>query len=140
MKDRAQLLENTLKKHGYSVTRVRRLVFTALDKQAPQTMSELISRLTPGIDRASAYRTVSLFENIGIVQRLQIGWKYKLELSDEFTDHHHHISCVKCGQLQSFHENEEFVRILEQSAKRSGYTLVHHQVDLQGICKKCQKT
>lgn len=140
MTDRSQILDNALKKHGYSITRVRRLVFSTLDKQAPQTMNELISRLTPTIDRASAYRTVALFESIGIVQRLQIGWKYKLELSDEFNDHHHHISCVKCGQLQSFHENEDFVRLLEQSAAHSGYLLVNHQVDLQGICKNCQKT
>ena len=139
MSENTQLLKQTLKQQGYSVTKVREVVFAALDHEEPQTMTQLIRRVIPTIDRASAYRTITLFEELGIVQRLQIGWKYKLELSDEFHAHHHHISCIKCGSIVSFHEEEKVEATIAGIAKGQGFRLVNHQLELQGICENCQK-
>src|ERR1700722_13846047 len=87
-------LKAALKSREYSLTAARQAVFSALLDKEPQTMQQLVAAC-PTIDRASVYRTVSLFEQLGVVQRLQIGWKYKLELSDRFHHHHHHLTCVK---------------------------------------------
>ncbi len=137
MSENIQYLKQSLKDHGFSHTKVREIVFAALDQDEPQSMTQLIARVTPTVDRASAYRTISLFEELGIVQRLQIGWKYKLELSDEFQTHHHHIACIKCGKLVAFHEENEIEDVIRTIAHREGFTLVSHQLELQGICKNC---
>ncbi len=139
MSENVQLLKQALKTRGYSVTKVREVVFSALDQEDPQTMSQLIGRVTPTIDRASAYRTISLFEELGIVQRLQIGWKYKLELSDEFHAHHHHISCITCGAIVAFHEEDKVETVITAISHQQGFRLVNHQLELQGICETCQK-
>lgn len=139
MSENNDLFRQVLKKRGYSATKVRSIVFAALEHQEPQTMAEVIARVTPTIDRASAYRTISLFEELGIVHRIQIGWKYKIELSDEFHAHHHHISCVKCGRVEVIKEDPGIESVIESIAGSKDFALVSHQLELQGICPKCAK-
>jgi len=131
-------LRNILKAEGSSLTAARRTVFEALLHQEPLTMHQLVERC-PGIDRASAYRTVALFERVGIVQRLQTGWKYKLELADIFHDHHHHATCLRCGRTAILPEDTAVEQRLRQLAKQLGFRSSKHQVELQGYCAECQK-
>lgn len=138
MSESKALLNQTLKDGDFSVTKVREVVFTALEDQEPMTMQELVKRIGSVVDRASIYRTISLFERLGVVQRLQNGWKYTLELSDEFHEHHHHIRCLKCGRLVSFSETPSLEATFDKIAAQEDFKLVNHQLELQGICKKCQ--
>lgn len=130
-------LRNFLKAHQLSTTDTRLKVFKALDKQEPQTMSELITTLT-NVDRASVYRTVALFEKLGIIRRLQIGWKYKLELSEQFNYHHHHISCTKCGAIFPLREDANLEAIINSLANEYGFEPQDHQLEIQGLCRNCQ--
>jgi Fur family ferric uptake transcriptional regulator len=134
------LLEKKLKESGQSYTKSRQLVFTALEGQEPLAMSELVARVDKSIDRASVYRTIKLFEELGIVHKLQIGWKYKLELSDDFHDHHHHIACVKCGSIKPIHEDPKLEASIMKLAQENKFSLLTHQLELRGICKNCQKS
>jgi len=131
------LLVKTLKQAGYSVTQTRKTVFAALENQEPLTMQQLTHKL-PDVDRASAYRTVALFERLGILRRLQVGWKYKLELSELFSYHHHHMSCVKCGIIVPVREDKTIETALHTLAHEYGFTLSDHQVEMQGVCTKCR--
>gem|GEM_PF-172300 len=91
-----EALTATLKSHGYSVTKSRKTVFMALLDREPQSIAELTKIVGDTTDRASIYRTLELFESLNIVERLPIGWKHKFELSDAFTTHHHHATCIRC--------------------------------------------
>lgn len=128
----------TLKKQGHSLTHARHEVFKALENKEPMTMHDLIKGL-PSIDRASIYRTIALFEKLGIVQRLQIGWKYKLELADTFNYHHHHLSCRRCGSIISLREDSMLEANLNSLAAEYGYRDLSHQLEVTGICKNCQE-
>lgn len=99
-------------------------------------MQKLIAAC-PDIDRASVYRTVALFEELGIVQRLQIGWKYKLELSDAFSRHHHHMTCLRCGLVISFDETPELEQQLRWVAASNRFKMKSHQLEIQGLCARC---
>lgn len=99
-------------------------------------MNELITTL-PSIDRASIYRTVELFIELGIIERIQMGWKYKIELSDAYSHHHHHMSCINCGRLLSFAENHKLEDVLEEISKEYGFTPTAHQIEIRGYCKHC---
>jgi Fur family transcriptional regulator, ferric uptake regulator len=128
---------DTLRDHGYSITKARKEVFAVLEKSEPLTMHELVRQL-PNIDRASVYRVVALFEKLGIVHRLHIGWKYKIELTNNYQPHHHHITCVTCGKSQPFHEDSHLENSLQTTAKSEGFILKNHLIELQGICTDCQ--
>jgi len=125
-----------LKSHGQSVTKARLAVFEALLGEEPLAMREVVAR-TKGVDRASVYRAIDLFEKLGIVQRLNSGWKYKIELSDKFAAHHHHLSCVGCGKTIAIsgHELETFI---DQLATHYGFAPTAHQIEIQGYCKACR--
>lgn len=137
MSDSNEQLAKALRKHNQSVTQARQTVFAALQDKEPQTMSEVVVAC-PSIDRASVYRTISLFESLSIVRRLQIGWKYKLELTDAFHHHHHHLSCMRCGAIVSLPENPRIETWLRQLATENGYAMEDHQLEIQGVCSRCK--
>ncbi|HTE58002.1 MAG TPA: Fur family transcriptional regulator [Verrucomicrobiae bacterium] len=132
-------LATTLKQQGYSLTKTRQLVFNALTDSDALSMNQLIRKLQHKMDRASVYRTVDLFEKIGIVNRLQIGWKYKLELSEIFAGHHHHASCMQCGKVVAFEESPELENDIHKLAETVGFSLTSHSLELRGLCPTCHQ-
>ncbi len=133
-------LAETLKEHGYSLTKPRQAVFGALQAGIPRSMRELTLDLASVIDRASIYRTVALFESLGIVVRVQQGWKYKIELSDIFSPHHHHITCVVCHKSVNFHESETFETLINTIATESGFVPRSHSLEIFGLCPECSQS
>jgi Fe2+ or Zn2+ uptake regulation protein len=128
----------TLKNNGQKLTPARRQVFMAMQDKEPQTMREIIESCGP-MDRASVYRTIALFERLGIVKRLQIGWKYKLELTDAFhRRHHHHLTCQHCGKIIPFNESAAFAKHLHTLAAEHDFDMRDHQLEIQGYCSGCQ--
>lgn len=132
-------LEEKLRKAGYSLTRPRLTVFGALQTPKPKTMRELVVSVSGVIDRASVYRTVALFEKLGIVSRIQHGWKYRFELSDTFTPHHHHLTCRNCRRVISFAEPEGFEAIIIQLATENNFTPEQHSLEISGLCAPCRE-
>jgi Fur family ferric uptake transcriptional regulator len=131
-------LSKSLKSNGHSLTKARKAVFIALLDTEPQTMSELAARVGDKADRASIYRTIALFERLGITERLQMGWKYKIELSETFADHHHHLTCIQCGNVTSFEESPAIEDELEEIAQKARFATTGHQLEIRGLCSNCQ--
>ena len=126
-----------LKTSGNSVTKARLQVFEALlAAKEPLGMHELVLR-APAADRASVYRAVALFERLGIVQRLHSGWKYKLELSDKFVEHHHHLTCARCGATIAMNE-DELEALIAKLAAAHHFKPTAHQIEIQGLCNNCR--
>ena len=139
MNPRLQLFLQTLRDCGLSKTPERVYLFELLDTQKqPISMRNLISIAEPKLNRSTVYRTVDLFERNSIATRVYSGWKYKIELSDTFSSHHHHITCNKCGSTTSFHESEQLEQILEGVARANNFRLQNHTLELNGICAECR--
>lgn len=130
-------IADALKEKGYSITRPRLLVFNALMQKHPISMKELIELLADSIDRASIYRTLQLYEKIGIVEKLHIGWKYKYELSDEFTDHHHHATCTVCHKVFTLPEDAKIEDAIHKLAGKHLQEITAHSLEIKGICINC---
>jgi len=101
-------------------------------------MGELTKKAMGKLDRASVYRNVALFEQLGIVHRIYIGWKYKLELSDDFLAHHHHLSCLRCGKVIDIHDDTGVEEFIETVTKKIGFTPRRHQLEVDGVCGDCK--
>lgn len=129
-------LEKLLRNRGKSITKPREAVFGALQaSKEPLSVTDLVSSLE-NVDKASVYRTVELFESVGIINRVWTGFKSKIELSEEFSVHHHHFTCRKCGRMSSF-ESEELEKSLEELENKNDFKLTHHSVELSGYCSVC---
>ena len=139
MLDATRQLQTALKERGYSLTRARLAVFTALQGEEPQTIRELTIKVGSTADRSSLYRAISLFEKLDIVQRLQIGWKYKLELSAAFSYHHHHLSCIDCGLTIAIKEDSGLEKRINAVATAKNFHSTDHLLEIRGRCPKCHK-
>jgi Fur family ferric uptake transcriptional regulator len=133
------LLQKVLRDNGYSLTKPRQIVCDLLWGKEPQSMREL-SQLSRGlIDRTSLYRTLDLFEKLGLVRRIYIGWKYKVELSDVLTHHHHHLNCLGCGKVVAITEETAIERLILELGQRYGFTNPTHQLEVAGYCPACSQ-
>ena len=137
MPEPSEAFRTALKTAAYSLTKTRQLVFAALQDEEQQTKAEIVTACASQADRASVYRTISLFEQLGIVQRLQIGWKYKLELSDRFHHHHHHLTCRRCGRTVPLPEDAQLENRLKLLARQQNFHMQGHQLEVHGLCKNC---
>lgn len=135
-----KILRKVLEENGSKVTKPRLLVFQLLQEHGLQSLAELTARADKKIDRVSIYRTVDLFDHLGIVRRVNIGWKYKVELSEIFLDHHHHITCLHCNKVVAVKENEASEQMIAKLGENTGFRVTSHQIELQGLCEKCQKS
>lgn len=133
----AQLLEKILRKNNLFVTNARKVVFMSLWGKEPQTMHEIENAVSSKINRTSIYRVIELYVRLGIVQKIQTGWKYKIELSDIFVEHHHHLTCIHCGRLIAIHEHEEIERFIDKVSRKYAFSNTSHQLEIQGVCPDC---
>lgn len=134
---RSEKLTTYLQAAGKSVTKPRLAVFEVLSNSEPLHMSELVRLVGEGTDRASVYRVVALFEELHIIHRITIGWKYKLELSDAFHEHHHHLSCVRCHKVVPLNDSE-IESFIEAASFKHGFTPTQHTLEIQGYCADCR--
>lgn len=125
--------EKTMQDSGHHVTLPRKHVFALLgDAGIPMGVSDLTSELRT-IDRATVYRTIELFSELGIIKKVWFGNKTKYELSDDFQDHHHHLVCEQCGLITRV-DSKDLEKTLLKLTKKAGYKHLRHQVEIIGLC------
>ncbi|HEX8183025.1 MAG TPA: Fur family transcriptional regulator [Candidatus Saccharimonadales bacterium] len=133
----SQKLTELLGKHGYSMTLPRLRIFEALvNLHEPATVQQLIYSL-PALDKVTVYRTIRLFEKIGIVHRVWNGMKSSVELSERFSAHHHHFSCLQCGTSIAI-KSDRLEKALHDIEAEYGFDLRQHTVELNGYCSSCK--
>lgn len=112
-------------------------LFALLQRFPALTLKELIRR-SPKHDRATIYRNIDLFEKLGIITKLWLGWQTKIELSGIFQHHHHHLSCVNCNKVWILLEDTTIENRIDKLAKNRNFKAMDHQLEIKGICKNCQ--
>jgi Fur family ferric uptake transcriptional regulator len=137
--DDLTLFQQNLTDNGYRVTKAREATFKLLLSPEPQSMAELLAKASGSLDRVTVYRNIDVFEKIGLVHRIYIGWKYKLELSDQFIRHHHHMSCLSCGAIIDIEDEQHIDEFITSVASSLGFTPRSHHFEIDGYCRNCQK-
>jgi Fur family ferric uptake transcriptional regulator len=84
-----------------------------------------------GISIATVYRTVKLFEEAGILEKLEFG-DGRARYEDAERDHHDHLIDMNSGEVIEF-VDPEIEELQERIAKRLGYTLKGHKLELYGV-------
>jgi Fur family ferric uptake transcriptional regulator len=91
------------------------------------------------VGRASVYRTLETLAELKLVQRLDLGsGEKRYEPHQPTGEHHHHLVCDHCGQVQPF-EDPELEAALEKLAGRVDYAVDEHDVVLHGACGDCRE-
>ena len=129
-------LEVLFAKEGLRLTSARKEVFRLLYRSEKPLSIASIAKALSGIDRVSVYRTIELFQNLGIVNPVPLGWKQLYELTSPFKAHHHHLSCIKCGKLVDVH-SKKFEQLVASVAREHNFTAHDHTFEIKGLCSDC---
>ena len=128
-------IEKLCVEKGLRMTEQRRIIARILSQAEDHPDAEELHRRASEVDArislATVYRTVRLFEEAGIIERhdFRDGRSRYEEASD---DHHDHLIDLKTGDVVEFMD-EEIERLQEAIAKRLGYKLVDHRLELYGV-------
>jgi Fur family ferric uptake transcriptional regulator len=120
---------------GMRMTDQRRVIARVLsDAHDHPDVEELHRRahaLDPHISIATVYRTVRLFEEAGIITRLDLrDGRSRYEEHPE--THHDHLIDMKTGKIVEF-VDPEIEALQEAIARKLGYRLVDHRLELYGM-------
>ena len=125
---------------GLRMTGQRRIIAQVIeDSDDHPDVEELFKRaaaLDSGISIATVYRTVKLFEEAGILDKLEFG-DGRARYEDAERDHHDHLIDMNSGQVIEF-VDEEIEALQEKIAEKLGYELRGHRLELYGVPLKKQ--
>ncbi len=110
---------------------IARVLSVSSDHPDVEELHRRAHAVDPHISIATVYRTVRLFEEAGIIDRLDFrdGRSRYEEHSD---DHHDHLIDMKTGKVVEF-VDAEIEALQEAIARKLGYRLVDHRLELYGL-------
>jgi Fur family ferric uptake transcriptional regulator len=88
-------------------------------------------KLDPRISIATVYRSVKLFEESGILEKLEFG-DGRARYEDAERDHHDHLIDMNSGEVIEFID-PDIEALQEKIAERLGYRLKGHRLELYGV-------
>lgn len=131
-----------LKESGLRITQLRRqLIDFILDQSGHWSMQDMVEKVQskmPKVGVATVYRTVNLLVDEKLVTKTMLDDGYaRFEVTPE--DHHDHMTCLSCGKIFEF-ENEQIEKLQMKVAKKLGFELADHRMELYGNCldAKCK--
>ena len=120
---------------GLRMTGQRRVIATVLeDSHDHPDVEELYARAAArdaAISLATVYRTVKLFEEAGILERVEFG-DGRARYEDAERAHHDHLIDLATGEVIEF-VDPEIEKLQERIAERLGYRLKGHRLELYGV-------
>lgn len=119
----------------------RQLVELLLHADRPVTIPELIEHGARQ-SQSSLYRNLAILEQCGAVHRLaSTDDVARYELTEELSEHHHHVLCSVCGRLEDVTLPPRIERALAEAAEAAheqhDFVVDSHRFELVGTCAAC---
>jgi Fur family ferric uptake transcriptional regulator len=132
---RAQAIERACRDRGLRMTGQRRVIARILDEAVDHPdvveLHRRAARVDGRISLSTVYRTVKLFETEGIIERLEFrGGRSRYEQAAR--EHHDHLINLETGAVIEF-RSEEIEALQTEIARRLGYRLVFHRLELYAV-------
>lgn len=133
--------EESLAQAGYRVTEPRRAVMQLLLESgtplSPQALFESGRARRHNLGLVTIYRTLELFEALGLVCRVHLkdGCHGYLAVSP---GHHHFVICEQCGGAVEFPGGDDLRMLIADIETQTGYRVAEHLLQLIGLCPTCQ--
>ncbi|OUW04696.1 MAG: ferric iron uptake transcriptional regulator [Betaproteobacteria bacterium TMED156] len=131
-----------LKSTGLRVTTARVTILEIFETSNRRHLTaddvfRLLLQQSSDIGLATVYRVLTQFEQAGILLRSNFeSAKSVYELNHG--NHHDHMVCVDCGDVEEF-VDEEIERRQHQIAEEKEFFVKDHSLTLYGSCKNCNQ-
>ena len=127
-----------LRGRGLRMTPQRRAIVAEVMRAqghiSPSALARQIQSEMPGVDTSTVYRTLSLLEEVGVLQHSHMESGLEYHRSEEAA--HVHLTCSRCGtdRALSFEELEGFRRMIRE---RHGFEADLAHSEITGVCREC---
>ena len=128
-------IEEACAAKGMRMTEQRRVIARVLgqaqDHPDVEELYRRASKIDDKISISTVYRTVRLLEDAGIIERHDFReGRARYEQMPE--EHHDHLINLRTGEVTEF-RSEEIERLQEAVARKLGYRLVDHRLELYAV-------
>lgn len=127
---------------GYRVTEPRQAVMMVLEQtERPLKPQEILDRGTvfhAPLGLVTVYRTLELFEQLGLVRRVHRGEGCHgyLPMSP---GHRHVLVCQSCGRAEEFVGSDDLDELIAQVEMDTDFQVTDHLLQLFGRCPNCKE-
>jgi Fur family ferric uptake transcriptional regulator len=130
-------------RHGLKHSRQReRIAQTFLSMGGHVSVEEVVARVRredPRVSVATVYRTMKLLAECGVAVPRQFGGDGQTRYeAASGRPHHDHLICTSCGDIVEF-ANERIESLQETVARRHGFEVQSHRLELYGRCARCRR-
>ncbi len=129
------LIEEACLAKGMRMTEQRRIIARVLSGAEDHPDVEELYRRASAVDDkisiSTVYRTVKMLEDAGIIERHDFGdGRARYEQAPD--EHHDHLIDLRTGRVIEFH-SDEIERLQEDMARRLGFRLMGHRLELYAV-------
>jgi Fur family transcriptional regulator, peroxide stress response regulator len=125
---------------GVKVTPQRVAIYRELLSTGEHPSAEIIYKKIKNyyssISLTTIYRTLETFEKLGIISVANV--LHDAARYDANLDNHHHLVCIVCKKVEDFYD-ESLANLGLPKKSIYSYKLLSYTVQINGICKNCQK-
>lgn len=143
MAERDAVLAKYMSERGLKSTRQRSLIIdTFFEAHGHLSVEEVWAQVRardPKVSVATVYRTMKLLSESGLAHARNFGdgqTRYEPAVGRH---HHDHLICTNCGRIVEF-ENDRIEQMQDAVAKKHGWKVTSHKMELYGLCKDCQRS
>jgi Fur family ferric uptake transcriptional regulator len=140
-KEEFEVLENFIRSKNLRRSEQRQQILDVFLKTERHLTAEdlynIVKKKNPSIGYATIYRSLKLFSEAGLCRELQVDdgtTRYEHLYNHR---HHDHLICTKCGKFVEI-ESPEIEALQDQLAKKNGFELIKHRLELYGLCSACK--
>jgi Fur family transcriptional regulator, ferric uptake regulator len=134
-------LKKIVKQKGLKYTEQREIVLKILlhakDHLSAEEVYNEIKKEYPdsNIGIATVYRALGFLEEVDLIASITFGADGK-KYESNAKSHHDHLICTSCGKIVEFID-EEIEKRQERIAKKNGFKITSHSMQLYGTCQDC---
>lgn len=129
-----------LSENGYRLTAARRAVVDTVQASThaltPIEVYDLARKRYRALGLVTVYRTLEKLEELHLVQRVHQPTGCQAFIAAGI-GHQHLLLCQNCGQVEFF-EGDDLDALTKSIAKKTGYQIQEHWLQLFGLCENCK--
>ncbi len=138
-----ETLKKKLKEKGFKLTPQRKSIIDVIIANQGKHLSaeeiyDLVKNSCPNIGLATIYRTMQIFDEVGVVYKNNFDdGRSRYELYQDEDHQHHHLICIKCGKVVEVEEDllEQLEVEVENKYK---FSIMNHNLKFFGYCHQCR--
>jgi Fe2+ or Zn2+ uptake regulation protein len=128
-----------MKAAGFRTSAAREAIVSALAKErkplSVATLLERFSKTKKVFNKTTVYRELESLKRAGHVKELTL--RNDTALYELVGEHHHHLTCVSCGDVRDVHLSGSLCEEERVIAKQEDFRILDHSFEFFGLCGKC---